>query len=87
MFRLTAILHFGRRRSDAIRAASGAGDERDLLLYTRAMATAGTVLGLTVTAWWLVTVASGNPNDTLFVLVILFSGSFFGAAAIHANRG
>ena len=86
MFGLTAILHFGRG-SDTIRAISGAGDERDRSLYTHAMAGAGTVTGLAITAWWLVTVATGAPNQTLFVLVILFSGSFFTAAAVHARRG
>lgn len=87
MFGQLAIISIGRRRSDAIRVVSGAGDERDRSLSTRAMSSAGTVTGLVIIGWWLLTVASGRPDQTLFTLVLLFSGSYFVAAAVHARAG
>ncbi|OWY62473.1 hypothetical protein B7486_58260, partial [cyanobacterium TDX16] len=73
MLLFTAVLALGRRRSDALRVAGGAGDERNRQLYTRALATAGGLLGLVVTGWFLVTVAQGDADQTLLVLTLLFS--------------
>ena len=46
--------HFGRRRSDTLDVMSGIGDERAKLLYTRAVAFAGTVMSFVLPVWWLV---------------------------------
>lgn len=87
MLALTAIVHFGRRRSDSLRVVGGAGDERTRDLYTRATAAAGSVLGLVVIGWWLIGVASGDPDPTLMVLAAVFGLSFLAAAAYHARQG
>ncbi len=87
MVGLMTVLFIGRRRSDAVRAVIGGGDERDRDLYTRATSTAGVVLGLAVTGWWLASVATGAPNQDLFTLTIIFSSTFFAAAAFHARHG
>jgi hypothetical protein len=86
MFGITTVFALGRGRSVSVRAILGVGDEREQDLYTRAMAAAGTVLGLGVTAGWLGSVALGTPNDVLFVLTIVFSGTFLGAAILLAQQ-
>jgi hypothetical protein len=86
MFGLTAVLAFGRDRSVSVRTILGIGDERERDLYTRAMAAAGTVLGLGVTAGWLGSVALGTPSEVLFALTIVFSGTFLGAAILLAQQ-
>jgi hypothetical protein len=40
----TAVVHFGRRRSNTLEVMSGTGDERVRSLYTQAVAIAGTVM-------------------------------------------
>jgi hypothetical protein len=40
----TAVVHFGRRRSNTLEVMSGTGDERVRSLYMQAVAVAGTVL-------------------------------------------
>lgn len=69
---LVAVLHIGRRRSDAVRVLGGAGDERNQLLATRATSAAGGVLALVMTAWFLVSAVRGEPNSTLMVLLPLY---------------
>jgi hypothetical protein len=87
MLTLTLVLALGRRRVDAIRVAGGAGDERNRELYTRSLAVAGGVLGLTVTGWFLVTVAQGEASGTLAALTLLFAATFLGASAVSSWRG
>jgi hypothetical protein len=85
MLLFTLVLAFGRRRSDALRVAGGAGDERNRQLYTRALAPTGGLLGLVVTGWFLVTVAQGDADPTLLVLTLLFSATFLVTAAFQAR--
>jgi hypothetical protein len=37
-------------------------------------------------AWWLVTVAQGNPNDTLALLCAIFGVTFILSIAVLARR-
>jgi hypothetical protein len=87
MLAFTAVLALGRRRIDAIRVVGGAGDERNRDLYMRSLAVAGGVLGLTVTGWYLISVARGEPDGTLLVLTVLFAAVFVGAAVVSSWRG
>ena len=81
------LVYFGRRRSDTLDVMSGIGDERAKLLYTRAVAFTGTVMSFVLPIWWLVTVAQGEPNDTLTVCCALFGFSFIAGSVILARRG
>jgi hypothetical protein len=87
MLAFTIVLALGRRRVDAIRVVGGAGDERNRDLYMRSLAVAGGVLGLTVTGWFLLSVARGEPDGTLFVLTVLFAAVFVGAGVVSSWRG
>lgn len=87
MLVFTIVLALGRRRVDAIRVVGGAGDERNRDLYTRSLAVAGGVLGLTVTGWYLLSVARGEPDGTLLVLTVMFSAVFVGAGVVSSWRG
>jgi 4-amino-4-deoxy-L-arabinose transferase-like glycosyltransferase len=82
----TAIVHFGRRRSNTLEVMSGTGDERVRSLYTRAVAIAGTVMAFLLPGWWLVTVAEGNPNTTLSILSAIFGATFVVAVVFLARR-
>ena len=83
----TAVVHFGRRRSNTLEVMSGTGDERIRSLYTRAVAFAGAMMAFLLPGWWLVTVAQGEPNETLALLSAIFGASFIGAVAFLARRG
>jgi hypothetical protein len=87
MLAFTLVLALGRRRIDAVRVVGGSGDERNRDLYTRSLAVAGGVLGLTVTGWFLVGVARGETSGTLATLTLVFSGTFIGAAVVSSWRG
>ena len=82
----TAVVHFGRRRSNTLEVMSGTGDERVRSLYTQAVAVAGTVMSFVLPGWWLVTVAQGEPNDVLSALCAIFGVTFIVAIAVLARR-
>jgi 4-amino-4-deoxy-L-arabinose transferase-like glycosyltransferase len=82
----TAVVHFGRRRSNTLEVMSGTGDERVRSLYTRAVAIAGTVMAFLLPGWWLVTVAEGDPNTTLSTLSAIFGATFIVAVVYLARR-
>jgi hypothetical protein len=82
----TAVVHFGRRRSNTLEVMSGTGDERVRSLYTQAVAIAGTVMSFLLPAWWLVTVAQGDQNETLALLCAIFGASFVLAIVVLARR-
>lgn len=82
-----AVVHFGRRRFNALEVMSGTGDERVRSLYTKAVAIAGTVMSFVLPGWWLVTVAQGDPDPQLSVLCAIFGVSFVAAVAFLARRG
>jgi uncharacterized membrane protein len=82
-----AVVHFGRRRSDTLAVLGGVGDERTRTLYTRSVAIVGTVMSVVLPGWWLVTVAIGEPNETLNILCAIFGACFIVTVAIVARRG
>ena len=82
----TAVVHFGRRHSNTLEVMSGTGDERVRSLYTRAVSFAGAVMAFLLPGWWLVTVAQGEPNDTLSALSAIFGLTFIVAVVFLARR-
>ncbi len=82
----TAVVHFGRRRSNTLEVMSGTGDERVRSLYAQAVAVAGTVMSFVLPGWWLVTVAQGEPNNVLSGLCAIFGVTFVVAVAVLARR-
>jgi hypothetical protein len=83
----TALLHFGRRRSNTLEVMSGTGDERIRSLYERAVGITGAVIGFVLPGWWLVTVAQGDPDPVLSTLSAIFGLTFIVAVAVLARRG
>jgi hypothetical protein len=65
---------------------SGTGDERVRSLYTRAVAIAGMVMSFVLPAWWLVTVAEGDQNETLALLCAIFGVTFVVSIVVLARR-
>ena len=55
-------------------------------LYTQAVAIAGTVMSFVLPAWWLVTVAQGEQNETLALLCAIFGATFIVAIVVLARR-
>ena len=82
----TALVHFGRRRSNTLEVMSGTGDERVRSLYMQAVAIAGTVMSFVLPGWWLVTVAQGDPSDVLSALCAIFGLTFVAAIVVLARR-
>jgi hypothetical protein len=80
------LVYFGRDRSDTLDVMSGIGDERGKLLYTRAVAFAGTVMSFVLPGWWLVTIAKGDPDETLSLMCAIFGASFVLAVVVLARR-
>jgi hypothetical protein len=80
------LVLLGRRYSDTLDVMSGIGDERGKLLYTRAVAFAGTVMSFVLPVWWLVTIAQGDPDDTLSLMCAIFGVSFILAVVVLARR-
>jgi hypothetical protein len=80
------FVHFGRRRSQALEVMGGIGDERTRHLYTGATAFAGSVMAFVLPGWWLVTVAQGDPNETLSALCAIFAVVWVGAAIVLPRR-
>jgi hypothetical protein len=81
------IVVVGRRRSDTFDVMSGVGDERTRHLYVRSVAFAGTVMSVVLPAWWLVTVAGGEPNTTLSLLCAIFAVSWVVGVVVLSRRG
>jgi hypothetical protein len=80
------VIHVGRTRSDALRAASGIGDERTRGLYIQANAVAAIVLAVACAGWAFVSTALGEPNDTLGIVALIYAVSFLGSCAVLARR-
>lgn len=80
------LVHFGRRRSQSLEVMSGMGDERTRQLYLRATAFAGSVMAFVLPGWWLVTVATGDPDMTLSTLCAIFALTWAGAAIVLPRR-
>lgn len=83
----TVLVHVGRRRSDTLEVMGGLGDERVRALYTRSVAFVGSVMAFVLPGWWLVTVAIGEPNETLSLLCAIFAVLWMGAVVVLARRG
>ncbi len=86
MTAFTALVHFGRRRSNTLELMSGTGDERVRSLYQRAIAYAGAVMAWLLPGWWLVSGAQGNQNETVALLSAIFGASFLVAIVLIARR-
>jgi hypothetical protein len=80
------LVHFGRRRSQSLEVMSGMGDERTRQLYLRATAFAGSVMAFVLPGWWLVTVATGDPDMTLSTLCAIFALTWAAAAIVLPRR-
>jgi hypothetical protein len=83
----TALVHFGRRRSNTLEVMSGTGDERVRQLYMHAVAIAGTVMAFLLPGWFLVTVAEGEADTTLSTLSAVFGLTFVVSVVVLARRG
>jgi uncharacterized membrane protein len=81
------VVWLGRERSQTLATISGLGDERTRTLNQRAIAFCGNVMANVIAGWWLVTVALGDPNETLTILAALFGLCYIGAAVVFARRG
>jgi hypothetical protein len=80
------FVHFGRRHNQTLEVMGGIGDERTRHLYTGATAFAGSVMAFVLPGWWLVTVAQGDPNETLAVLCAVFAVVWVAAAIVLPCR-
>jgi O-antigen/teichoic acid export membrane protein len=80
------FVYVGRRHSEAVEVMSGIGDERTRSLYRDACAFAGSVMSFVLPGWWLVTVATGDPNETLALLCAIFAVTWAGAAIVLPRR-
>ena len=80
------LVHVGRRRSQSLEVMSGIGDERTRHLFAGATALAGSVMAFVVPGWWLVTVAEGDPNETLGLLCAVFGVTWVAAAVVLPRR-
>ena len=80
------FVHVGRRRSQTLEVMGGVGDERTRHLYTGATAFAGSVMAFVLPGWWLVTVAQGDPSETLAALCAIFAVVWVGAAIVLPRR-
>jgi hypothetical protein len=79
---LILAVHFGRRRSQTLEVMGGIGDERVHHLYVGATAFTGSVMALVLPVWWLVTVAQGDPNETLGLVCALFGVVWLAAVIV-----
>ncbi|MEP6953356.1 MAG: hypothetical protein ABI950_04740 [Solirubrobacteraceae bacterium] len=87
MLALLLAVAAGRRRSGTLDVMSGVGDERARSLYTRSTALAGTIMSVVLPGWWLVTVAQGDPDETLSLTCALMGAAFLVSVAVLARRG
>lgn len=82
---LAVAIHFGRRRSETLGLMGGLGDERTENLSLRASAFVGNVFVIVLPAVWLVSIAQGEPNDTLAALCAV-GGVSWVAALVWLSR-
>lgn len=73
-------------RSQTAEVMYGIGDERTRDLYRRALAVTGLVMLGVIVVWYLVTVAEGDPNQTLGVLAALFNAGLIAISAVLSRR-
>jgi hypothetical protein len=76
-----------RDRSQTAEVVYGVGDERTRSLYLKSTSVAGTAMLAVIVVWYLVTVASGDPDETLGTLAVLFNGTLIASAAAVSRRG
>jgi hypothetical protein len=86
VFGFVVLVVVARQRSDTFDVMSGVGDERTRQLYMRSVAFAGTVMSIVLPAWWLVTVATGEPNTTLSLLCAIFAVSWVAGVVVLSRR-
>jgi hypothetical protein len=83
----TAFVAVFRSRSTTVEVMGGIGDERTTALYTRAGAWTAGAMTLVLPAWWLVTVALGDPDQTLSLVCAIFGATWIATSLIAARRG
>ena len=64
-----------RDRSQTAETLYGVGDERTRRLHQRTAALAGLVMLAVIVTWYLVTIAQGDPNETLGLLAVIFNAT------------
>lgn len=82
-----ALMHFGRKRSEAVKIMGGIGDERVRALSLRALAFAGGVMAIALPVAWLATALAGDENYLVGGLSGLFATAFIGASIWLEQRG
>ena len=83
----TGFIQLFRSRSGTVEVMGGIGDERTTALYTRASSWTASVMTLVLPAWWLVTVALGDPNQTLSLVCAIFGVTWVVMSVLAARRG
>jgi hypothetical protein len=83
----TAFIQLFRSRSGTVEVMGGIGDERTTALYTRAGTWTAAVMTFVLPAWWLVTVALGDPNETLSLVCAIFGATWVLTSLVAARRG
>jgi hypothetical protein len=76
-----------RDHSQTAQVVYGAGDERIRSLFLRSTSMSGIAMLAVIVVWYLVTVAMGEPNETLGTLAALFNGTLVAAAWVVGRRG
>jgi hypothetical protein len=76
-----------RDHSQTAQVVYGAGDERVRSLFLRSTSMAGVAMLAVIVTWYLVTVALGEPNETLGLLAALFNGTLIASAAMVGRQG
>jgi hypothetical protein len=84
---LAVAVAIGRPRTDTLRTMSGIGDERTRANSRRGLAFAATTMAGVVPAWWLVTVARGEPNHTLSGVAAVFGVAWIVGVVASTHRG
>jgi hypothetical protein len=84
---VTAFIQLFRSRSGTVEVMGGIGDERTTALYTRAGSWTAGAMTLILPAWWLVTVALGDPNETLRLVCAISGVTWVVTSMLAARRG
>jgi hypothetical protein len=82
-----AVMHLGRKRSEAVKIMGGMGDERIRSLSTRALAFAGGIMAFALPATWLASVLADDENYAVAALSAVFATAFIGASIVLEQRG
>ena len=76
MLAFTGLVYFGRRRSETLDIIERRRRQANSSLYNRASAIAGHVMVYVLVAWWFVSLATGDVNETVNVLCAIAGVTF-----------